>query len=99
MAYLEQYEKLYGAGTRNQFAAHTFDVMLLLQKVVPEALKKGRPGTHEFRVALRDALENSGKLALSQGVLQYTAHDHFGFQPDTGVILKVVNGDWKLESK
>jgi branched-chain amino acid transport system substrate-binding protein len=97
MAYLQQYEKLYGAGSRNQFAAHTYDVLLVLQKVVPEALKKARPGTKEFRAALKDVLENSGSIAVSQGVLHYTARDHFGFQPDTGVILKVVNGDWKLE--
>jgi branched-chain amino acid transport system substrate-binding protein len=99
LAYLDQYEKLYGPGSRNQFAAHTYDVLLVLQKVVPEALKKGKPGTSQFRAALREALENSGKIAVSQGVLHYTARDHFGFQPDTGVILKVVNGDWKLEAK
>lgn len=99
LAFLEQYEKLYGPGSRNQFAAHTYDVLLVLQKAVPEALKRGRPGTREFRAALRDALENSGRLAVSQGVLRYTATDHFGFQPDTGVILKVVNGDWKLEPR
>ena len=97
VAFIEQYEKLNGPGTRNQFAAHTYDILLVLQKIVPEALKKARPGTREFRAALKDALENSGKIAVSQGVLQYTASDHFGFQPDTGVILKVVNGDWRLE--
>ena len=99
MAYLQQYEKLYGPGSRNQFAAHTYDVLLLLQKIVPEALKKARPGTKEFRAALKDALENSASIAVSQGVLCYTARDHFGFQPDTGVILKVVNGEWKLQEK
>jgi branched-chain amino acid transport system substrate-binding protein len=99
MAFLEQYEKLYGPGSRNQFGAHTYDVLLVLQKVVPEALKKAQPGTREFRAALRDALESTGRLAVSQGVLRYTSTDHFGFQPDTGVILKVVNGDWKLEPR
>jgi branched-chain amino acid transport system substrate-binding protein len=74
-------------------------VLLVLQKVVPEALKKAQPGTREFRAALRDALESTGRLAVSQGVLRYTSTDHFGFQPDTGVILKVVNGDWKLEPR
>jgi branched-chain amino acid transport system substrate-binding protein len=97
IAFIEQYEKLNGPGTRNQFAAHTYDILLVLQKIVPEALKKAKPGTREFRAALKEALENSGKIAVSQGVLQYTASDHFGFQPDTGVILKVVNGDWRLE--
>jgi branched-chain amino acid transport system substrate-binding protein len=99
VAFVGQYEKLYGAGTRNQFAAHTYDVLLILQKVLPVALKKARPGTPEFRAALRDALEASPAMALSQGVLQYTATDHFGFRPQTGVILKVVNGDWKLEAE
>jgi branched-chain amino acid transport system substrate-binding protein len=97
LAFVGQYEKLYGPASRNQFAAHTYDVLLILQKVLPVALQKAKPGTLEFRVALREALENSPELALSQGVLQYTASDHFGFRPQTGVILKVVNGDWKLE--
>jgi len=99
VAFIEQYERLNGPGSRNQFAAHTYDVLLVLQKAVPEALKKAKPGTPEFRAALRDALETSGTIVVSQGVLHYTPRDHFGFQPDTGVILKVVNGDWKIEPK
>jgi branched-chain amino acid transport system substrate-binding protein len=97
LAFVGQYEKLHGPGSRNQFAAHTYDVLLILQKVLPVALQKAKPGTPQFRAALRDALESTPELALSQGVLQYTAADHFGFRPQTGVILKVVDGDWKLE--
>jgi branched-chain amino acid transport system substrate-binding protein len=98
LAFVGQYEKLYGPGTRNQFAAHTYDVLLILQNVLPVALRKAKPGTPEFRDALRDALQSTPAMALSQGVLQYTPADHFGFRPQTGVILKVVNGDWKLEA-
>jgi branched-chain amino acid transport system substrate-binding protein len=97
LAFVEQYEKLNGPGSRNQFAAHTYDVLLILQKVLPMALQKAKPGSEAFRAALRDALERSGTLALSQGVLQYGPTDHFGFQPQTGVILRVVDGDWRLE--
>jgi branched-chain amino acid transport system substrate-binding protein len=64
---------------------------------VPVALKKARPGTPEFRQALKDAIEHSGPLPVSQGVLTYTATDHFGFPNDTGVILKVVNGEFQLQ--
>jgi branched-chain amino acid transport system substrate-binding protein len=99
LAFVGQYEKLYGPGSRNQFAAHTYDVLLILQNVLPVALRKAKPGTPEFRSALRDALEASPSMALSQGVLQYTSIDHFGFRPETGVILKVVKGDWKLETE
>jgi branched-chain amino acid transport system substrate-binding protein len=91
------YEGQYGAGLRNQFAAHSYDVALILEKVVPEALKKGKPGTPEFRAAIKDALETTPALAVTHGVLDFTPADHWGFRPDTGVVMKVVNGEWKLE--
>jgi branched-chain amino acid transport system substrate-binding protein len=99
MKYVEQYEKAYGPDSRNQFAGHIFDTLLVLQASVPEALKKGRPGTPEFRAALKDAIEHSGSIAASQGVLTYTPADHYGFAPDTGVILKVVNGEFQLQPR
>jgi branched-chain amino acid transport system substrate-binding protein len=92
-----EYEKIHGAGLRNQFAAHSYDAFLMLEKVVPVALRKGRPGTPEFRAALKDALETTPALAVTHGVLDYTPADHWGYRPDTGVVMKVVNGDWKLE--
>ena len=91
------YEQINGAGSRNQFAAHSYDTSLILDKVVPIALKKGKPGTPEFRVALKDALESTPALAVSHGVLNFTPADHWGYRPDTGVVMKVVNGEWSLE--
>jgi branched-chain amino acid transport system substrate-binding protein len=96
MRFMSEYEKAYGKGTANQFAAHAFDVVIVLQKAVPIALKKGKPGTPEFRAALKDALETMGRTPVSQGVLNYTATDHFGYTPETGVLLVVDKGDWKL---
>jgi len=97
MKFNAAYEANNGPGTRNQFAAHAYDAFLLLDKVVPVALKKGKPGTPEFRAALKDALESMPGLAVTHGVLDYTATDHWGFRADTGVVMKVVNGEWKLE--
>ena len=91
-----EFEKANGKGSANQFAAHAFDVVLVLQKAVPLALKKGKPGTLEFRAALKDAFETMGPTPVSQGVLNWTATDHFGYTPETGVLLKVVNGDWQV---
>jgi branched-chain amino acid transport system substrate-binding protein len=96
MRFIAEYEKAYGKGSANQFAAHAFDAYLVLSRVVPEAMKKAKPGTKEFRLALKEALETTGRLPVSQGVLNYTATDHFGFTPDTGVLLTIANGDWKL---
>jgi len=95
--FVQTYEKAYGAGSRNQFAAHTYDAVILLNRALPLALKKGKPGSKEFRAALRDAFEQIGATPVSHGVINYTATDHWGFTLQTGVMLKVVNGDWALE--
>ena len=90
------FEAANGKGSANQFAAHAFDVVLVLQKAVPIALKKAKTGTPEFRAALKDALETMGRTPVSQGVLHWTTADHFGYTPETGVLLKVVNGEWQV---
>ena len=95
--FVQKYEKAYGPGSRNQFAGHGYDAELVLEKAIPIALKKAKPGTPEFRAALRDAFEGMGRTVLSHGVLNWTKDDHWGFTPETGVMLKVVNGDWKVE--
>jgi branched-chain amino acid transport system substrate-binding protein len=94
--YKTEFEKAYGKGSANQFGAHAFDVIVVLQKAVPIALKKGKPGTPEFRAALKDAFETMGRTPISQGVLNWTATDHFGYTPETGVLLRVANGDWQV---
>lgn len=97
MDFVEKYDKAYGVGARNQFAAHAYDAILLLEKVVPMALKRAKPGTPEFRAALREGLETMGRTVLSQGVMNWTADDHWGYAPETGVVLKVVNGKFTVE--
>ena len=96
MQFKSQFEAANGKGSANQFAAHAYDVVIVLQKAVPLALKKGKTGTPEFRAALKEAFETMGRTPVSQGVLNWTAADHFGYTPETGVLLKVVNGDWQV---
>lgn len=95
-SFVKQYETKFGAGSRTQFAAHIYDFGLVLQTVVPVALKKGKPGTPEFRLALKDALENSGGIVVTKGVLNYTAADHWGHGPDARVMLTNQDGQWQL---
>ena len=96
MRYISEFEKANGKGSANQFGAHAYDVVLVLQKAVPIALKKGKPGTAEFRAGLKEAFETMGRTPVSQGVLNWTASDHFGYTPETGVLLKVSKGDWEV---
>lgn len=94
--YVTRYEKQYGPETRTQFGAHPYDAGLVLQRIVPVALKKAKPGTPEFRKALKDALESERDIVVSHGVLNYTAQDHFGFDQRGRVLLTIDNGNWKL---
>ena len=96
MRYIAEFEKAYGKGTANQFGAHAYDVVIVLQKAIPIALKKGKPGTKEFRAGLKEAFETMGRTPVSQGVLNWTTTDHFGYTPETGVLLRVSNGDWQV---
>ena len=96
MKYKEEFEKANGKGSANQFGAHAFDVVLVLNKAVPMALAKAKPGTPQFRAALKEAFETMGRTPVSQGVLNWTATDHFGYTPETGVLLRVKGGDWEV---
>ena len=94
--YVKAYESKYGAGTRTTFGGHAWDAYMLLQRAIPEALKKAQPGSKAFRSALRDALENSKDVAGSNGVFNINAGDHNGMDNRARVMVRIENGKWVL---
>ncbi len=95
--FVQQFEKAYGPNSRNQFAGHSYDFQVTMEKVLPMALKKAKPGTPEFRAAIRDGLEGMGRTIFAHGVMNWTKEDHWGYTMETGVMLKVVDGQFKVE--
>jgi branched-chain amino acid transport system substrate-binding protein len=95
--FVQKYEKAMGPGSRNQFAGHAYDSQLVLEKIIPMALKKAKPGTKEFRAALRDSMETMGRTVFSHGIMNWTKADHWGYTMETGVMLKVANGEFKVD--
>ncbi|MBK9364038.1 MAG: ABC transporter substrate-binding protein [Rubrivivax sp.] len=95
--FVTKYEAAYGKGSRNQFAGHAYDARIVLEKILPVALKKAKPGTPEFRAALRDAVETMGRTIFSHGVMNWTPTDHNGYTMETGVMLKVAGGQFVVE--
>lgn len=93
--YITKYEAKYGKDSRSTFGGHAYDAFMLLNKAVPEALKKAKPGTKEFRAALRDALE-SGTVVASHGVFVMTPQDHNGLDNRARVMIRIENGRWVL---
>ena len=95
--FVQKFEKEYGPNTRNQFAGHSYDFQVAMEKAIPLALKKAKPGTPEFRAAMRDTLETMGRTVFSHGVMNWTPTDHWGYTLETGVMTKVVDGKFKVE--
>jgi branched-chain amino acid transport system substrate-binding protein len=96
LEYVGKYEAAHGKGSVSSFGGHAWDAGVLLQNAIPQALKAGKPGTVEFRRALRDALEGTKNLAGAHGVFNITANDHQGFDQRARVMATIENNTWKL---
>src|SRR5438067_9023593 len=93
--HITQYEAKYGKGTRTTFGGHAYDAFLLIAQAAPEALKKAKPGTKEFRAALRDALENANVVG-THGVFVMSPQDHNGLDNRARVMIRIEKGQWVL---
>ena len=93
--FVAAYEKQFGARPPI-FAAGTYDAGLMLMQALPEAAKKAKPGTPEFRAALRDAIENTKEMSATHGVFNMSATDHNGLDSRARVMVRVEGGNWKL---
>lgn len=95
--YVAKYEGMYGKGSVSTFGGHMWDVGLLMQVAVANALKKAQPGTPEFRTALRDALENTKEVHGAHGIFNMSPTDHLGLDQRARVMVKIENGAWKYQ--
>lgn len=92
----KSYEKTFGNGSWNQFAGYAWDAYLLLAHVAPIALKKAKPGTPEFRQALRDALESSKNVVGTSAIFNLSPADHAGIDARSVILVRVQNREFKL---
>ncbi len=88
------YEAKYGPNSRSQFAGHSYDAFQVLQRVIPTALKTAKPGTPEFREAIRQAFLSEREIAASQGVYNFTEKDRYGLDDRSRIILTVKDGKY-----
>ena len=90
--YVTKYEAKYG--TRSTFGGHAWDAYMLLSHAIPDALKKAKPGTKEFRAALRDSLENARDIFGAHGVFNMTPQDHNGLDNRARMMIRIEDGKW-----
>jgi len=97
VAFVKELEAKNGPDSRSTFAGASWDAWQLLQNAIVGAQKgKAKPGTPEFRAALRDGIEKTSKLVGTNGVYTMAANDHAGYDASAIVLIKVENNHWKL---
>jgi branched-chain amino acid transport system substrate-binding protein len=94
--FTRRYESKYGLGSANPFAGYASDAFLLIETAAPAALRKAKPGTPEFRAALREALEQVRSLHGTEATYTISPSDHYGAKDDARVMVQVVDGAWTL---
>ena len=95
LAYVAAYEAAHGKGSVSTFGGHAWDAGLLMSAAAPVALKKAKPGTPEFRAALRDAIEQVRELPGAHGIFSLSAADHLGLDQRARVMVRIDKGTWK----
>jgi branched-chain amino acid transport system substrate-binding protein len=93
--YITAYEKQFGQKP-STFGANTYDAGLILERAIPAAAKKGKPGTEAFRVALRDAIEQEREIVGCQGVFNMSPTNHNGMDERARVLVVVRDGKFRL---
>jgi branched-chain amino acid transport system substrate-binding protein len=96
MTLVKAYEAKYGPNSRSQFAGHSYDAFLVLERIIPTALKTAKPGTPEFREAIRQALLTERDIAATQGVYNFTEKDRYGLDDRSRILLTVKDGKYVL---
>lgn len=97
--YAKAYEAKFGKDSLSSFGGHLYDAWAITSRAIPVALKKAKPGTAEFRSALRDAIESEREIAGAHGVFNFSPTDHSGFDARARVLLQVQGGAFKVISK
>jgi branched-chain amino acid transport system substrate-binding protein len=95
LEFVKAYEAKFGA--RNFFASLVWSSLKIIESAVPKALKVAKPGTEQFRVALRDAIEKTKGLKGAGTVYTMSNIDHTGINELGMCVLRVENNTWKLD--
>jgi branched-chain amino acid transport system substrate-binding protein len=96
LKFTQQFDAAFGQGSTSAFAGYAWDAVMIAQAAIPEALKTAKPGTPEFRTALRNAIEGLDGVATTAGPVTMSADDHNGYAPDAPIMITVKDGKFVI---
>jgi len=91
------YQKANNIPTTDGFSAYSFDAWMIFTAAAARALKTAKPGTNEFRKALRDEILNTKELAGVHAVYNFKPGAYHGVDERALVIVRLANGAWTYE--
>jgi len=95
--FLATYKKVNNEPSTDAFAAYGYDTWLIVADSAKRALATGaKPGTPEFRVAMRDAMTSTKELVGTHGVYNFHLGHAFGTDERSRVMVTLEDGHWKL---
>ncbi len=97
LAYEAAYQKANNEPARGAFAPYAFDGWLVLLDAAKRAMATGvKPGTPEFRLALRDAMVTTKDVVGTHAVYNFKPGSASGVDDRARVLVQLVDGKWKL---
>lgn len=96
LEFIRRYEAENGRASSNTFSAFCYDSLLVIAAAVPGAMKTARPGTPEFRAALRDEIHRKTEIVGTNGVFNFKEGTPYGVDERSAVLVRIENGKWKL---
>jgi branched-chain amino acid transport system substrate-binding protein len=97
LAFRAAFEKANGEPPTDSFSSYSFDGWLVFTDAAKRAMATGaKPGSPEFRTALRQALFATKEVVGTQGVYTYTPADRHGVDDRSRILVQIEDGKYKL---
>ncbi|WNJ88361.1 ABC transporter substrate-binding protein [Bosea sp. 685] len=97
LAFRASYLKVNGTETTDGFSAYSFDAWLIFTEAAKRAMAKAKPGTPEFRTALKDEIFATKELAGVHAIYNFKPDSAYGVDERSLVLVRLSNGTWKYE--
>jgi branched-chain amino acid transport system substrate-binding protein len=98
LQYRDLFKKANGVDVNDAFSAYSFDAWLIFLDVAKRVAEKNvKPGTADYRTALRDAIFSTTDFPGTQGIYTFKPGNVYGLDTRGLVIVRLVNGAWTYE--
>lgn len=94
MAFQAAHEKVSQQKATDIFSAYAFDGWLVVQAAAERAVKKGKPGTPEFRKIMADEIFATKDLPGTQAIYSFKRGETYGANEASLIMVRLKGGNW-----